>query len=128
MKEGCELGVHGIDAWNDVDKGHDELARIAAVTGGSNLGVRIHWLLRDANTPAVLERAGYAYDSTFGYNETVGYRAGTGQVFRPLGAKTLLEIPLPIQDGAHFYPQRLGLSAPDAQGTSQILLDNAATC
>jgi len=115
MKEGCELGVHGIDAWNDVDKGHDELARIAAVTGGSNLGVRIHWLLRDANTPAVLERAGYAYDATAGYNETVGYRNGTTQVFRPLGAQTLLELPLHIQDGALFYPQRLDLSEPEAE-------------
>ena len=126
LKKGCELGVHGIDSWHSVDKGREELTRIAAVTGDSAIGTRIHWLLRDANTPAVLERAGYAYDSTFGYNETVGYRAGTGQVFRPLGAKTLLEIPLHIQDGALFYPQRLDLSEPEAQGRCQILIDNAA--
>ena len=125
LKKGCELGVHGIDSWHSVDKGREELTRIAAVTGDSAIGTRIHWLLRDANTPAVLERAGYAYDSTFGYNETVGYRAGTGQVFRPLGAKTLLEIPLHIQDGALFYPQRLDLSEPEAQGRCQILIDDA---
>ena len=37
----------------------------------------MHWLLHDANTPSVLDEAGYAYDSTVGYNETIGYRAGT---------------------------------------------------
>jgi hypothetical protein len=126
LKKGCELGVHGIDSWHSADKGREELTRIAAVTGDSAIGTRIHWLLRDANTPAVLERAGFAYDSTFGYNETVGYRAGTGQVFRPLGAKTLLEIPLHIQDGALFYPQRLDLSEPEAQARCQVLIDNAA--
>jgi hypothetical protein len=87
----------------------------------------MHWLLRDANTPSVLERAGYAYDSTLGYNETVGYRGGTNQVFRPLGAQTLLELPLHIQDGALFYPQRLNLSEPEADKRCQALIDNANT-
>jgi hypothetical protein len=125
QKEGCELGVHGIDAWHSVDKGRDELAEIAAVTGKSGTGIRVHWLLRDATTPCVLERAGYHYDSTFGYNETVGYRAGTSQVFRPLGVQTLLELPLHIQDGALFYPQRLDLSEPEAEKCCQALIDNA---
>ncbi len=126
-KQGCELSVHGIDAWHSVEMGHGELATVAAVTGDSSIGIRMHWLLRDANTPWVLERAGYAYDSTFGYNETVGYRAGTSQVFRPLGAQTLLELPLHIQDGALFFPQRLDLSEPEAEKRCQVLIDNAST-
>jgi hypothetical protein len=124
-KRGCELGVHGIDAWHSADKGRDELMTIAAVTGESSIGIRMHWLLRDANTPSTLELAGYAYDSTFGYNETVGYRAGTSQVFRPFGAQKLLELPLHIQDGALFYPQRLDLSEPEAENRCQALIDNA---
>ena len=126
LKQGCELGVHGIDAWHSADKGRDELATVAAVTGESSIGIRMHWLLRDANTPSVLEQAGYAYDSTFGYNETVGYRAGTSQVFRPLGAQTLLELPLHIQDGALFFPQRLDLSESEAERRCQALIDNAS--
>ena len=125
LKAGCELGVHGIDAWHRSDKGRDELARIAAVTGDSRIGTRIHWLLRDANTPCVLEQAGYAYDSTFGYNETVGYRAGTSQVFRPLGTQTILELPLHIQDGALFYRGRLDLSESEAGQSCQALIDDA---
>ena len=125
LKQGCELGVHGIDSWHDADKGREELAEVAAVTGRSDIGTRIHWLLRDANTPSTLERAGYAYDSTCGYNETVGYHAGTGQVFRPLGAQALLELPLHIQDGALFFPDRLDLPEAEAEKRCQTLVENA---
>jgi hypothetical protein len=125
LNRGCELGVHGIDAWHSVEKGRDELARINATTGETRTGIRIHWLLRDANTTSVLEQAGYAYDSTVGYNETIGYRAGTSQVFRPLEAQTLLELPLHIQDGALFFPERLNLSEPEAEKRCQTLIGNA---
>jgi hypothetical protein len=123
--EGCELGVHGIDAWHSVEKGRAELSRIAEITGGSHIGIRIHWLLHNANTASVLDQGGYAYDSTAGYNETVGYRSGTTQVFRPLGAKTLLELPLHIHDGALFYHDRLDLSEPEAEERCKDLIENA---
>jgi peptidoglycan/xylan/chitin deacetylase (PgdA/CDA1 family) len=123
--EGCELGVHGIDAWHCAEKGRDELGRVASLTGCEISGIRMHWLLQDANTPATLERAGYGYDSTIGYNETVGYRSGTGQVFRPLGAVTLLELPMHIQDGALFYPKRLDLTEQEAEKRCEILIENA---
>jgi hypothetical protein len=84
----------------------------------------MHWLLRDKDTPAALEEACFAYDSTVGYNETVGYRAGTTQVFRPLGARTLLELPMHIQDGALFYPQRLNLTERGARQRCRILIEN----
>ena len=122
---GCEVGVHGIDAWHSVESGRAEMARITDATGGGRLGIRMHWLLRDQNTSAVLEQAGYGYDSTAGYNETVGYRAGTTQVFRPIGARALLELPMHIQDGALFYPQRLNLTEDEAGQRCQVLIDHA---
>jgi hypothetical protein len=125
MQAGCELGVHGIDAWRDAAKGRQELERIAAVTSQADIGIRMHWLLSDGSTPATLEQAGYAYDATAGYNETVGYRNGTTQVFKPLGARTLLELPLHIQDGALFYPQRLDLPEPEAEIRCDTLLAHA---
>jgi hypothetical protein len=121
----CELGVHGIDSWHDSNKGREELGRTRAVTGALSIGIRMHWLLRDATTPRVLEDAGYYYDSTFGYNDTVGYRAGTGQVFRPLGTEKLLELPLHIQDGALFFPDKLDLSEQQAEQRCQPLIDAA---
>ena len=125
MAEGCEIGVHGIDAWHSVDKGREELKRVAAVTGRPEMGIRVHWLLRDENTYQVLEDAGYAYDSTAGYNEAPGYRCGTTQTFRPLSARTLLELPLHIQDGALFFPNRLGLSEREAWPRCEAFIDNA---
>lgn len=123
--EGCEIGVHGIDGWHSVERGRAELARIAEITGESEIGVRIHWLLGDIHTPTILDQAHYAYDSTKGYNETTGYRCGTTQVFRPLGTERLLEVPLHIQDGALFYPDRLDLSESEAETRCKGLIENA---
>ena len=124
-RRGCELGVHGIDAWHSVDKGRAERERLAALTDGGPIGVRMHWLLRDAQTPRVLEEAGYAWDGSLGYNETIGYFNGTTQAFRPSGTSSLLELPLHIQDGALFYPGRLDLSETDAWRRCARLIDNA---
>ena len=124
-KAGCELGVHGLDAWHSVEKGRAELRRVTEATAQRDAGIRMHWLLQDSDTIEVLEEAGYAFDSTAGYNETIGYRNGTTQVFRPTGARTLLELPMHVQDGALFYPQRLDLSEAQAQERCQQLIDNA---
>lgn len=124
-QEGYEIGVHGIDAWHSTERGREERARVAAITGATEVGIRMHWLLRDSQTMRVLEEAGYSYDSTAGYNETIGYRNGTGQVFRPFGAHSLLELPLHIQDGALFYPGQLNLTEPEAERRCQELVANA---
>jgi hypothetical protein len=126
-RHGCEVAVHGIDAWHDARRGREELERIAALTGKSRIGVRMHWLLGDEHTARILEEAGYAWDSSLGSNETVGYRNGTTQAFRPPGGTSLLELPLHIQDGALFFPGRLGLSEADAWARCHALLENAET-
>ena len=126
IAEGCEVGVHGIDAWHDPARGREEMARVAGVVGGASLGIRMHWLLEKADTAAVLENAGYSYDSTAGYNDTVGFRNGTTQVFRAAGSRTLLELPMHIQDGALFYPQKLNLHEAEAEVRCRTLLETVA--
>lgn len=121
---GNEIGVHGIDAWHSADKGRAELKRIEEVAGETSHGVRMHWLLQNEKTHSVLEEAGYSYDASAGYNESVGYRNGTTQVFRPLGARRLLELPTHIQDGALFYPNRLDLSEAEAEARCNEIIDN----
>jgi len=127
LQHQCEIGIHGLDGWHSPERGEEEMRRVTSMTGETTAGVRMHWLLRDANTPLVLEQAGYSYDATCGYNETIGYRAGTAQVFRPLGAQKILELPLHIQDGALFYRQRLDLSESQAEQHCKPLLENAST-
>jgi hypothetical protein len=122
---GQELAVHGIDAWRDVEAGRAELARLTAVSGGSAPGVRMHWLYFDGDSPRRLEQAGFAYDSTWGYNDAVGYRAGTTQPFRFPGCEALMELPLAIMDTAMFYPDRMGLSQNEALSRCGRIVDHA---
>jgi hypothetical protein len=122
---GSEVGVHGIDAWLDSGRGCEEREAVSRVAGTTAAGVRMHWLFFDEKAPARLEQAGFAYDSTFGYNETVGLRAGTLQAFRPLTAGRLLEIPLTIMDTALFYPSYLNLTEDAARRVVWPLVDSA---
>ncbi|MDD1687180.1 hypothetical protein [Methanoregula sp.] len=92
--EGWEAGVHGIDNWIDARLGAEE----REVLGGTSGGNRTHWLLFGEKSWQVLEAAGYSWDSTFGYNDDAGFRAGTLQVYRPEHVDNLLELPLHIQD------------------------------
>jgi hypothetical protein len=126
MTAGCEVGLHGIDAWHDGPKGFEELGEIRRLTGVSEIAVRMHWLYYDQQSPVVLEKAGAAYDASVGYNETVGYRAGTTQVYKPLEATRLLELPLHAMDTALFYPAHLGLSPRQARTLLGRLVENAA--
>jgi hypothetical protein len=124
--QGCEIGLHGIDAWRDASRGRDEIAEIRRVAGRRQIGVRMHWLYFDPQSPVKLERAGADYDSTVGYNETIGYRAGTAQVYKPLETSRLLELPLHVMDTALFYPSHLNLTPREAAEHVGPILENAA--
>jgi peptidoglycan/xylan/chitin deacetylase (PgdA/CDA1 family) len=121
---GHEIGVHGIEAWRDGAKGREELERISRLTGAVEPGVRMHWLFFDELSPAFLESAGFSYDSTVGYNETIGYRAGTTQAFKLLQTARLLELPMHVMDTALFYPSYLNLSSKEAEEMIFPLLEN----
>ena len=126
LAAGCEIGLHGIDAWLDSAPAREELEEIRRLTGVSEIGVRMHWLCYGQQSPSALEKAGAAYDSTIGYNQTVGYRAGTTQAYKPLEASRLLELPLHVMDTALFYPNYLGLSPRQAKTLLSRMVDNAA--
>ncbi len=125
LAAGCEVGLHGIDAWVDSSKGREELEEIQRLTGVAEIGVRMHWLYYDQQSPVALEKAGAAYDSTIGYNETVGYRAGTTQAYMPIEASRLLELPLHVMDTALFYPAYLALAPREARMLIGQMADNA---
>lgn len=122
---GREIGVHGIDAWRDSARGTSERQRMCQFTGDLDVGVRMHWLYFDEHSPLALERAGFVYDSTLGYNETVGYRAGTTQVFKPFETLRLLELPMHVMDTALFYPSYLNLSPKQAESVIREMVKNS---
>lgn len=122
---GCEIGLHGIDAWIDSSRGAEELEEIRRLTGNQKIGVRMHWLYFREQSPLTLEQAGVDYDSTVGYNGTVGYRAGTTQAYKPLDATQLLELPLHIMDTALFFPGHLHLTTKEAGERVGVIIQNA---
>lgn len=123
---GQEVALHGIDAWHDVHVARAERSKVARASGAVSGGVRMHWLYFDPDSPRRLDAAGFDYDSTCGYNEDVGFRAGTAQAFRSPGCERLLELPLSIMDTALFFPGRLGLSADEGLARCEPLIDHAA--
>jgi hypothetical protein len=122
---GDEIGLHGIDAWRDTAAGQREQEILCSLTGATETGVRMHWLFFDEKSPALLEAAGFSYDSTVGYNQTIGYRAGTTQVFKPMATSKLLELPMHVMDTALFYPNYLDLSPAQAKEAIRPLIENA---
>ena len=128
LENGCEVGLHGIDAWQNPQSAQSEQSRIREVTGRSDVGTRMHWLYWKESSAKTLEEAGFAYDSTFGYNDAVGFRGGTTQPFCPFGAERLLELPLNIQDSAMFYSDRMKLSETDALNVCRELIHSMSLC
>lgn len=123
LQNGCEVGVHGLDAWHDAQKGRKELAAVQKETGQAHPGIRMHWLHISEESPKVLREAGYFYDSSIGYNEAVGFRPGTAQVFRQPDQPAIPELPLVVMDTALFYPDRMGLSEHQARAVCARLID-----
>lgn len=85
----------------------------------------MHWLYFDGESPKKLEKAGFNYDSTCGYNEAIGYRVGTSQPFRPIGCSTLMELPMSIMDSALFSSGRMGMTPSQAMPLCRRIIDHA---
>jgi hypothetical protein len=78
------------------------------VLGKEVIGYRNHYLrFKTPDTWGLLAKAGFKYDTTFGYHDRVGFRNGMCHPFKPFNLNTnkeidILEIPLIIMDGALF--------------------------
>ncbi|MBN1550256.1 hypothetical protein JW979_02255 [bacterium] len=127
LNSGFDVGVHGIDAWHDILSACEEKKRITDVSKKTDVGIRMHWLYFNENTFRMLDEAGFSYDSTFGYNDTVGFRAGTLQAFKPISVKQIHELPLHIQDTALFNPKHMSLTKADAWQLCEYLIKKAAS-
>jgi len=99
---GWEVGVHGIDAYRDLECAKAELQAFRQLLPENNMvGIRMHWLYHlGEKTWSILEAAGYTYDATFGWNDRIGFPEGQYRPFRPKGISNLVVLPLNVQDGA----------------------------
>lgn len=123
IEDGCEVGLHGIDAWRDTERAKAEKERIRTIAGNEKIGVRMHWLYFGKDTARVLEKADFYYDSSLGFNDAVGFRNGTTQPFRFGETNQVMELPLNIQDTSMFYPDRMGLTEEKAFEDCKNIID-----
>lgn len=99
-----EMGVHpGYETFLSMEKLSKEVNRCREALRCERMGGRQHYLRWRPETWKDWEECGLAYDSTLGYADRVGFRAGTCAPYRPWLWKEnrraeLLEIPLIMMD------------------------------
>jgi len=101
---GCELGAHpGYFTFGSRLELDREVQRLRKALGVNHLGGRQHYLRWSPETWLDWEACGLLYDSTVGYADRLGFRAGTSIPFRPWSLEQnrelrLIEVPLILMD------------------------------
>jgi peptidoglycan/xylan/chitin deacetylase (PgdA/CDA1 family) len=128
----AEIGLHGsYSAADDGDRLAVEKERLERLAGPVR-GQRYHFLRLDPHRNlSHLEAAGFAYDSTLGFSDAPGFRAGIAHPFRPWNLERnepldLVEVPLAAMDVTLSAERYLNLNASQAEGRLRTLLDWAA--
>jgi peptidoglycan/xylan/chitin deacetylase (PgdA/CDA1 family) len=129
---GGEIGLHGSYlAARDPARLGVEL-RVLRALGADVRGQRYHYLRVDPHENlAPLAELGLRYDTSLGFSDAIGFRAGIMQPYRPWDLATdrpldLVEVPLAAMDVTLGESRYLGLSADEAQLPLLDLLDVAA--
>jgi hypothetical protein len=126
---GAEIGLHGsYTAADDPARLADEKAKLEALAGPV-AGHRYHYLRGDPHRN--IARLPFRYDTTLGFPDAVGFRAGIARPFHPWDFERdapadILEIPLAAMDATLAEERYLGLSAKRAEPQLTALLDWAA--
>lgn len=123
---GWEVGLHpSVFTATDRQMLNEQKEQIEVVLAKKICSLRQHCLRFDpATTPTIQAKAGFRYDSSYGFNRTIGFRAGTSYPFEiRAGDASILEIPLIIQDGGLFIDSYLGVSEEKALWLCKALID-----
>ena len=129
LATGAEVGLHGsYTAADDEARLREEKATLEALAGTVE-GHRFHYLRGDPH--GNIPRLDFRYDTTLGFPDAVGFRAGIARPFHPWDFEReapadVLEIPLAAMDATLAEERYLGLSAKRAEPRLTALLDWAA--
>jgi hypothetical protein len=132
VETGAEIGLHGSYlAAEDLDRLARERALLAQLDGPL-VGHRYHYLRVDPHRNLVpLVDVGFRYDTSLGFPDALGFRAGIAHPFRPWDLERnrpadLVEVPLAVMDATLAEERYEGLSAEAAKPRVFSLLDWAA--
>jgi hypothetical protein len=132
LASGSEVGLHGSYL------AAEELGRLAGEAetlrrlAGAVEGHRYHYLRVDPHRNLVpLGGLGFRYDTTLGFPDALGFRAGIAHPFRPWDfareePASIVEVPLAAMDATLAEERYQGLSAEEAKPQLMALLDWAA--
>lgn len=105
LDRGCEIGYHtGYEVYNNIKGIIKEKKILEELTGNAIIGARNHFLrFKTPDSWNVLAKAGFQYDSSFHYNDMVGFRNGMCHPFYPFDLNKnsiikILEIPIVVSD------------------------------
>jgi hypothetical protein len=128
----AEVGLHGsYSAADDAARIASEKQSLEQLSGPIQ-GQRYHYLRVDPHRNlGALEAAGFAYDSSLGFGDAIGFRAGIAHPLRPWdfereAPRGLVEVPLAAMDVTLSAERYLNLSAAQAEQRLTELLDWAA--
>ena len=132
LESGSEVGLHGSYlAAEDSAKLAAERALLESLAG-EIAGHRYHYLRVDPHRNLVpLGGLGFLYDTTLGFPDALGFRAGIAHPFRPWDfareePASIVEVPLAAMDATLAEARYQGLRAADAKPQLIALLDWAA--
>ncbi|MGV3504283.1 MAG: polysaccharide deacetylase family protein [Adhaeribacter sp.] len=122
---GAEIAVHGsLESAVSTGKLRQEMGKLPLQVQGN----RFHYLrFEPRTTPALLDAAGLAYDSSLGFAEHFGFRHGYCFPFRLYNFKenkpyAFLEIPLVLMDATLHHPHYLQLNPGEVLPALQPVL------
>lgn len=129
---GAEVGLHGsYTAATDLAQLEHEKSVLERLAGPI-VGHRYHYLRVDVERNLVpLGDLGFRYDSSLGFADAPGWRAGIAHPFRPWDWEAdapapLVEVPLVVMDGTLAEDRYLGLSADEAWPRLERIVEWAA--
>lgn len=123
-KDGWEAGIHGLDAYLNFESAKRELEIFKRILPSKKeFGIRMHCLYHQGEESwKILEKAGYWYDATFGWNDKVGFPDSQYKPFIPGCCNKLYVLPLNIQDNALLRRDRQNLNPKDAWAEVEKIL------
>jgi hypothetical protein len=133
LSQGDEVGLHpSYEASERPELLREQAERLAGLAGGPVAGVRFHYLRHQAHgSLAELDRQGFAYDSSQGFADRPGFRAGFSHPYRPYDLAAdrplrLVELPLVVMDATLAEPRYLGLTPARGMARAQMMLERVA--
>lgn len=104
---GWTIGLHqSFDSWSDAAAMRRERDRVAAASGAPVAVCRQHWLRFSFEaTWRAQHAAGFALDTTLGFNDRPSFRNGAALRWKPLAGSAFESLPMVVMD-SHFYDYR----------------------